>query len=219
MPQISVVLPVYNVEEYLRQCLDSLANQTFEDFEVICVNDGSGDSSLSILEEYASEDERFKIISQENKGLSGARNTGMDYIKGKYTIFVDSDDWLELNALEKLYNKITALDSDILMYKFRFFNQDSEQYSESVFTNLEVIDASLENKNFNYRDVSDILFKISHAPFNKLYKTSFLREAGIKFPENLNYEDLYFFYMVFFKTEKVSVFRDESLYISYSIIV
>ena len=145
MPQISVVLPVYNVEEYLRQCLDSLANQTFEDFEVICVNDGSGDSSLSILEEYASEDERFKIISQENKGLSGARNTGMDYIKGKYTIFVDSDDWLELNALEKLYNKITALDSDILMYKFRFFNQDSEQYSESVFTNLEVIDASLEN--------------------------------------------------------------------------
>ena len=169
MPQISVVLPVYNVEEYLRQCLDSLANQTFEDFEVICVNDGSGDSSLSILEEYASEDERFKIISQENKGLSGARNTGMDYIKGKYTIFVDSDDWLELNALEKLYNKITALDSDIL-------------------------------------------FKISHAPFNKLYKTSFLREAGIKFPENLNYEDLYFFYMVFFKTEKVSVFRDESLY-------
>lgn len=212
MPQISVVLPVYNVEEYLRQCLDSLANQTFEDFEVICVNDGSGDSSLSILEEYASEDERFKIISQENKGLSGARNTGMDYIKGKYTIFVDSDDWLELNALEKLYNKITALDSDILMYKFRFFNQDSEQYSESVFTNLEVIDASLENKNFNYRDVSDILFKISHAPFNKLYKTSFLREAGIKFPENFNYEDLYFFYMVFFKTEKVSVFRDESLY-------
>ena len=108
MPQISVVLPVYNVEEYLRQCLDSLANQTFEDFEVICVNDGSGDSSLSILEEYASEDERFKIISQENKGLSGARNTGMDYIKGKYTIFVDSDDWLELNALEKLYNKITT---------------------------------------------------------------------------------------------------------------
>ena len=94
----------------------------------------------------------------------------MDYIKGKYTIFVDSDDWLELNALEKLYNKITALDSDILMYKFRFFNQDSEQYSESVFTNLEVIDASLENKNFNYRDVSDILFKISHAPFNNLYK-------------------------------------------------
>ena len=80
MPQISVVLPVYNVEEYLRQCLDSLANQTFEDFEVICVNDGSGDSSLSILEEYASEDERFKIISQENKGLSGARNTGMDRI-------------------------------------------------------------------------------------------------------------------------------------------
>ena len=120
MPQISVVLPVYNVEEYLRQCLDSLANQTFEDFEVICVNDGSGDSSLSILEEYASEDERFKIISQENKGLSGARNTGMDYIKGKYTIFVDSDDWLELNALEKLYNKIIALDSDILNCKIKY---------------------------------------------------------------------------------------------------
>ena len=118
MPQISVVVPVYNVEKYLRECLDSLANQTFEDFEVICVNDGSDDSSLSILEEYASEDERFKIVSQENKGLSGARNTGMNYIKGRYLLFLDSDDWLELNALELLYNHANALNSEMVIFPY-----------------------------------------------------------------------------------------------------
>ena len=94
MPKVSIILPVYNVEKYLSQCLDSIVNQTLKDFECICINDGSPDNSLAILKEYASKDSRIKIINQENKGQSSARNVGMNFSKGKYIAFIDSDDWI-----------------------------------------------------------------------------------------------------------------------------
>lgn len=203
--KISVVLPVYNVANYLRKCLDSLVNQTFEDFEVICVNDGSTDLSLGILEGYALSDSRFKIISQENQGLSGARNTGIQHVQGEYVVFVDSDDWLEENALEELYNHVKGFDSDITMFKFKFYDEKTSEFSEGPFSNLEVIDPTFYTGNFNYYDVLDIIFKISHAPFNKLYKTSFLRDLDAKFLYGSYYEDLEFFYKVFLKAKKVSV--------------
>lgn len=206
MPQISVVVPVYNVEKYLRECLDSLANQTFEDFEVICVNDGSDDSSIDILEEYAAEDERFKIISQENKGLSGARNTGMDYINGKYLLFLDSDDWLELNALELLHNQANSLDSEMVIFPYRYFNQETKEYEENDFTKLNMFDSSVDNKNFNYKNIPDIVFRIPHESI-KLYEVQTLEKLAVKFPEGLNYEDAYFFYKIFFKLNKVSIIR------------
>lgn len=203
--KISVVLPVYNVANYLRKCLDSLVNQTFEDFEVICVNDGSTDLSLGILEGYALSDSRFKIISQENQGLSGARNTGIQHVQGEYVLFVDSDDWLEENALEELYNHVKGFNSDITMFKFKFYDESTSEFSEGPFSNLEVIDSTFYTGNFNYYDVLDIIFKISHAPFNKLYKTSFLRDLDAKFLYGSYYEDLEFFYKVFLKAKKVSV--------------
>ena len=203
--KISVVLPVYNVANYLRKCLDSLVNQTFKDFEVICVNDGSTDLSLGILEGYALTDSRFRIISQENQGLSGSRNSGIKEVQGDYILFVDSDDWLEENALELLYDHVKGFDSDITMFKFKFYNEDSGEFSESSFTNLDVIDPSFYTGNFNYYDVLDILFKISHAPFNKLYKTSFINELDAQFLHGSYYEDLEFFYKVFLKAKKVSV--------------
>ena len=147
--KISVVLPVYNVANYLRKCLDSLINQTFEDFEVICVNDGSTDLSLGILEGYALSDSRFKIISQKNQGLSGARNTGIQHIQGEYVLFVDSDDWLEDNALEELYNHVKGFNSDITMFKFKFFDESTSEFSEESFSNLEVIDSTFYTGNFN----------------------------------------------------------------------
>ena len=218
--KISVVLPVYNVANYLRKCLDSLVHQTFKDFEVICVNDGSTDLSLSILEGYALSDSRFKIISQDNQGLSGARNTGIKEVKGDYILFVDSDDWLKENALELLYNHVKGFDSDITMFKFKYFDEDSGEFSEGPNSNLEIIDSSFYTGNFNYMDVMDIIFKISHAPFNKLYKTSFLNDLDAKFLYGSYYEDLEFFYKVFLKAKKVSVLpeylyfyriRDESI--------
>ena len=103
MPKISIILPVYNVEKYLKQCLDSIINQTFTDFECICVNDGSTDSSLKILQQYASKDNRFKIINQENKGLSESRNIGLSVAIGDYILFIDSDDFIDNNFCEVLY--------------------------------------------------------------------------------------------------------------------
>ena len=209
--KISVVLPVYNVANYLRKCLDSLVHQTFDDFEVICVNDGSTDLSLSILEGYAISDSRIKIITQENQGLSGARNTGIKEVKGDYVLFVDSDDWLDENALELLYEHVSGFDPDITMFKFKYYDEDTGNFSEGPFTNLEAIDPSFYTGNFCYMDVLDILFKISHAPFNKLYKTSFLRKTDAQFLHGSYYEDLEFFYNVFLKAKKVSVL-DEYLY-------
>ncbi|MBE6504814.1 MAG: glycosyltransferase family 2 protein [Methanobrevibacter sp.] len=210
--KISIVLPVYNVANYLRKCLDSLVNQTFEDFEVICVNDGSTDLSLGILEGYSLTDSRFKIITQENQGLSGARNTGIQHVQGDYILFVDSDDWLEETALEQLYEHVEGFNSDITMFKFKYYNENSSEFSEGPFTNLEIIDPSFYTGNFFYMDVLDIIFKISHAPFNKLYKTSFLKDIDAQFLHGSYYEDLEFFYKVFLKAKKVSVLPEYLYY-------
>ena len=204
--KISVVVPVYNVANYLKKCLDSLVNQTFKDFEVICVNDGSTDLSLSILEGYALKDSRFKIITQENNGVSSSRNIGIKNVQGDYVIFVDADDWLEKNALEELYTHIKGFESDITMFQFKSYNENTNEFDESSYTNLEMIPDSLVTSNFTYDDVIDVLFKISHAPFNKLYKKSLIDE--ILFPEGLGSgEDLDFFFTAFLNAEKISVVK------------
>ena len=200
-------MPVYNVEKYLKKCLDTLINQTLKDIEIICVNDGSTDNSLAILEEYASNDERIKIITQENRGLSGARNSGMKYITGEYVSFIDSDDWIELDTYESLYNFIISKDLDILMFPFNFYNEDTKEIYETQYTSLEVIDSSLDNKIFTFEDVKDVLFKIAHSPVNKLYNASYLKDIDAHFEEGLNYEDIAFFYPTFINTQKVSLIR------------
>ena len=103
-PKISVIIPCYNVEKYLRECLDSVVNQTLKDIEIICVNDGSTDGTQKILEEYAQKDDRILLINKPNGGLSLARNTGMEKMRGEYVAFLDSDDWVDLDFYEKLYN-------------------------------------------------------------------------------------------------------------------
>lgn len=113
---ISIVVPVYNAESYLRQCLDSLESQTYSDIEIICVNDGSTDGSLDILKQYAAKDARIKVVSQENQGLSEARNKGVDIAQGKWMMFVDSDDWLETDCCEKVMS--VASDNDLLIFSY-----------------------------------------------------------------------------------------------------
>jgi len=120
MSIISIIIPVYNVEKYLRQCLDSIVSQTFTDFECICVNDGSTDNSLSILQEYANKDKRLKIVSQKNEGNYSARNRGIKLSNSEYITFIDSDDWIENNYLEKLYSNITVND-DVVICVFKTY--------------------------------------------------------------------------------------------------
>ena len=110
--KVSLVIPVYNVEKYIRQCLESVIDQTLKDIEIIIVNDGTRDNSMEIVEEYIS-DERIKIINKENGGLSSARNTGILAAQGKYICFIDSDDFIEKTMMEELYNKIEETNSDV----------------------------------------------------------------------------------------------------------
>ena len=110
---ISVIVPVYNVERYLRQCLDSLINQTYNELEVIMVDDGSKDSSGKICDEYSEKYDNFKVVHKENAGLGMARNTGFEHIKGEYVTFVDSDDYLEPDCIATLYNELRNKDVDM----------------------------------------------------------------------------------------------------------
>lgn len=118
IPKISIIVPVYNVEDYLPQCLDSLLSQTMEDIEIICVNDGSTDSSLSLLESYAKKDSRIVVINKENAGVSYARNAGLEKVRGDFYMFVDSDDWLEPETCDVAYAYILSYRADCLMFSY-----------------------------------------------------------------------------------------------------
>ena len=144
MKKISVIVPVYNVEDYLRKCLDSLVNQDFKDYEIIVVNDGSPDNSWDIILEY--EEKYSKIIrafKKENGGLSSARNFGLEKAKGKYVCFIDSDDYVSLDFLSKLYNKAIEEDADIVASDFEMFNEKvigiipgMDIYSDDIIKNF-----------------------------------------------------------------------------------
>lgn len=118
-PKVSIIMPVYNVEKYLKKCLNSLINQTLDDIEIICVNDGSTDNSDKILQEFAQKDSRIKILTQSNKGQSVARNLAIENANGEYLGFVDSDDWVDLDYFEKLYNIAIKYDCDIACAGFK----------------------------------------------------------------------------------------------------
>jgi glycosyltransferase involved in cell wall biosynthesis len=207
--KVSVIVPVYNVEKYLIKCLDSIVNQTLQEIEIICVNDGSTDNSPKILKEYSLKDERIKIIDKENNGLGAARNTGIEAAKGEYIGFVDSDDWIELDAYEKLYKNAKSLNSDMVMCPAQVFDDTTEELKndQPAFT-LEYFDKHFDNGTFNHKDSKDFIFHITVTAWNKIYKTEFLNRIKARFPENLIFEDNPFFYETYLKADNVSLIRD-----------
>lgn len=117
-PKVSIIVPIYNVEPYLRQCLDSLVNQTYKNIEIICVDDGSTDASSEILTEYALKSSKVRVIRQENSGLSAARNVGFSFATGKYVMYVDSDDWIDVCTCEKAVFKAEEHAADLVMWPY-----------------------------------------------------------------------------------------------------
>ncbi len=209
MAEISVIIPVYNVENYLSKCLDSVINQTFKDIEIICVNDGSTDNSRKILEEYKNKDSRIKIVDKENGGLSSARNAGMKAATGKFLSFIDSDDWVELNMLEKLYENITSLNTDISICAVHLFDETKQQIDDSQsYFNLSCFDETFDNRAFSFEDTKPFLMDVCVMAWNKLYRHSFIKECNVEFPDGLIFEDGPFFFSIFFKTKRVSIVRD-----------
>lgn len=208
--KISIIVPVNNVEGYLPACLDSIINQTLADIEIICINDGSKDSSLKVLEEYSQKDSRIILINEEkSKGQAFARNQGLKVAGGEYIGFVDGDDWVELNMFEKLYESAKAYDTDITMCATHVYNEYTSSCSYDIpYYNLNVFNESFDGRSFTAEETKDFLLNINVAIWNKIYKRDFLQKTNAKFQEGYIYEDLPFFFETHLKAEKISLVRD-----------
>ena len=198
---ISVIIPVYNVEEYLRECIESVLNQTFRDFEIILVDDGSTDSSGDICDEYVEKDERVTVIHQKNGGLSVARNTGLSEANGKYVYFLDSDDYISENALATLLNIAENDSSDIV-----FFDAVSFADTDDFTVNQNYIRKNkyLTDKGYDVF-VSLTKAKEFHSAVPLLFiNKEFLLAANISFIPGILYEDMVFTYQIFCSAGTVS---------------
>ena len=210
--EISVIVPVYNVSEYLAQCMDSIINQTFEDIEIICVNDGSTDDSLKILEEYREKDERIIIISQENQGQGVARNVGMKVARGNYIFFMDSDDFIKLNALELLHENAVSNNSDVVFYRFYKY-VDGEEIPSPMFNfEEEFPNADFNDFTFTYNDAKGFVLNNAFSPWSKLYSRRFFdANPDFHFPEQIAFEDVPPHVMLMIRASRIS-FVPEFLY-------
>lgn len=177
--KFSIIVPVYNVEKFLRESLDSIISQTLKDFEVICVNDGSTDNSLEILKEYANNDSRIKVISQENQGQGVARNNAIDIAQGKYLLFVDPDDFIESNTLEVLYNKFHETDVDIIQFDYVIYNDLTKKRKQRIIHKLaqKKYAYNLKKKGFfNWHIFKKGMFRdFGLAIWNRAYRTDFIK--------------------------------------------
>lgn len=212
MTQITVIVPVYNVEKYLRQCLDSIINQTFKDIEIICVNDCTPDNSQLILDEYAKKDSRIKLLKNEqNMGLGRTRNIALNFVNSPYIFFVDSDDWLEENALEELYNAITETDSNLAYANFRDIHENKiiEKNLKNILQERNIV---IEDKKiFTNIDIRKACFrKVPNFSWYKLYKKEFLDKNNIRFA-SYKYEDQIFSIKAKLLSER-NVYVDKVLY-------
>ncbi len=186
--KISIIIPVYNVENYLRECLDSVVNQTYSDLEIICVNDGSTDSSLDILNEYAKNDSRILVFSQSNRGLATARNTGLEYVTGELCYFLDSDDYIENNLIEYAVKIFENFDVDYFCFSSKAFLD-----GENISQDFDIIADYITVKRDGVFDINfDVGLSTNIHVWNKIFKTSKLISNNIKFIDGLLYEDIYF---------------------------
>lgn len=202
MCKISVITPVYKVENFLKKCVDSILNQTFTDFELIIVNDGSPDSCGSIADDYSQKDKRVKVIHKENGGAPSARNAGIDIASGEYFYFPDSDDWIEPTYLEKLYDLAQRTNVELVIsgYTMEYFEQGrSQTYSvsveEAVYFNQDMVRKNLHM----YFD--NMMMAV---PWNKLYRADYIRNKGLKFPD-LKWDDLHFNMEVIMDIDSVAI--------------
>lgn len=203
MPKISIVLPVYNMEPFLKATMDSILGQTFTDFELICIDDGSTDQSIAILNNYAATDSRISVYQQQNEGPGVARNTGLQLATGTYVMMLDADDIYHTNMLELLYKRALKCDADIVVCKSSRFDNSTGDTLDSWWmlneAQLPVADP------FSYKDMPDYIFTAFMGwPWDKLYKRSFIEHHNLRYPKLSNSEDLFFVFLSIAKAQKIS---------------
>lgn len=209
MPKISVIIPVYNEEKYLGQCLDSLRYQTLADIEIICVDDGSTDSSPLILRNYEKLDKRIKVINQKNQYAGVARNNGMKHATGKYLLFLDSDDFFELDMLEKMFLRAEEEQLDIVLCHYNYldnrngrkFENDFEE-ADSLFPKGVKVFSGTEIKH------AGIFQSMVGWAWDKLFRADFVKETGYEFPNSRSSNDGFFVYMHVARAKRIGVLED-----------
>ncbi|EOX4833366.1 glycosyltransferase [Vibrio sp. D415a] len=196
-PLVSIIVPIYNVEEYLPECLDSAVQQTYRNIEIIAIIDGSQDNSINIAKQYRDEDPRIKVIEQTNQGLSAARNTGIKNSRGDFLFFLDSDDWLEKDAIEKLLLHSTGY--DIVSGRVTKFYQEDKRYED--YRKRRIIGKLDLDKKF---------FSLEFVVWNKLYRKEVL--DNIWFVPGLIHEDEEFYWQVFTKKLRIYSICDNVIF-------
>mgnify|MGYP000568597648 CR=1 FL=1 len=202
-PLVSVVLPVYNVEKYLSQCLDSLINQTYRNIEIIAVNDGSKDGSLQILKDYEVRDRRIIVIDQQNGGLSAARNAGYDKSSGEYVFYIDSDDWVSLDFIEALVDTAKESKADVILgHEVMHYVSGDKKWASAFFGNFASGVFPADRKNMQ---------RTSIVAWGRLFKKVFLERIGVHFPEGYLHEDDYYFHIIWPHLDSIAV-ADHGIY-------
>lgn len=201
---VSVIIPVYNVEEYVAECLESVMKQSYHNLEIILVNDGSTDSSDAICRKYLKKDSRIRVVEQEHGGLSRARNTGIKTAKGLYYAFIDSDDWIDSCMIEKLLTQLLQYNADVSCCNFEKFESASKRKKHKVSINGQVVYNQQEAKEHFLLEDSFMCYS-----WNKLYKAELFE--NIHYPEDKFYEDIITTYKIISKCKKI-VFCKECYY-------
>ena len=208
---ISIIMPVYNAEKYLKEAVDSVLTQDFNEFELICVDDGSEDDSLSILKEYQKKDNRIKVLrnTEEAEGAAVARNLGLSCALGKYVIFLDADDFFESNMLGTVYTHAEETGVDIVIFDAWSYDNESKEVSVVPWT---IVKDNIPQKSvFTPDDCKDVIFDLTGGQaWNKLYRRSFIIENGIRFAGNP--DDQFFTFLAFACSESISVVHERFLY-------
>lgn len=207
LPQISVIVPVYNVEKFLHRCVESILSQTLDDFELILVDDGSKDNSGAICDEYARKDFRVKVFHKKNSGLSAARNTGLEKALGKYVIFVDSDDyWADVNCLDYLYKLIEEFDADVIRGEYIALNEKGE----------EINTIARNKKDFEYKLLDSATFYINAIAgenFSWLYLYKKKAIEQFRFDENRTFQEDIDFNIKFFSKPHKCIYTSKKFYV------
>ena len=203
-PRVSVIIPVYNSEKYIGECLESLLSQTLSEIEIICVDDGSTDGSAEILKSYADKDPRVRVLNQENKGAGAARNYGLRESRGKYLSFLDSDDFFEPDMLEKAWKTIVHYKADFIVFGSDQYYMDTGEYVRNPWV---VRKADIPPyQPFKYRELTGNVFKTFVGwAWDKMYRRDFVMENGLYFQEQRTSNDLYFVFSALVTAKKIAV--------------
>ena len=202
--EISVIIPVYNIQQHLRECLDSVLGQSYLHLQVICVDDGSTDESPAILAQYAQKDPRVQVIRQQNAGPGAARNTGLEAATGEYVIFLDSDDWFEPDFLEKMVDTAVREGADVAICRAVEFDTNSGRELPSEWMmKKQYLPGKLA---FAPQEMADHLFQFTYGmPWDKFYRRELLTTSGIRYPALKNSEDLAFVYPTLLAAKRIAV--------------